>query len=168
MRFTSNCRWWTRAGRRNPSLQGRWLPLLGLGGMVAALIFSAWRFEPGDGEFAAVALPANGRADFHQLPAVRVALRADAAGRLAVILFNGHPLRDAAELRAQIEAFRGPAADATVEAELDCDGNLRYEDTQRTIAAISNCLAADGRTLVPLVDRVKFVSARLESLNKKP
>jgi hypothetical protein len=51
---------------------------------------------------------------------------------------------------------------------LDCDGNLRYEDTQRTIAAISTCLAADGQTLVPLVDRVKFVPSLLERMEKKP
>ena len=70
---------------------------------------------------------------------------------------NGRPVKDVADLRAQIRAFLGPAAaDATVEAELDCDGHLRYEHTQQIIAAISACPAADGRTMVPLVDRVKF------------
>ncbi len=159
MRFEGNYRWWTRAAsRRNPSLDGSWLPLLSVGGLVVALVFSAWRLEPvGDVFAGADASRKNDLADFHQLPAVRVALRADAAGRLAAISFNGHPVRDAAELRAQIEAFRGPAKDATIEAELDCDGNLRYEETQRTIAAISSCLASDGRT-VPLVDRVRFMS----------
>jgi hypothetical protein len=61
------------------------------------------------------------------------------------------------DLRSQIRTFMGPAAaDATVEAELDCDGSLRYEQTQQIITAISVCPAADGRTSVPLVDRVKF------------
>src|SRR5208283_6114307 len=98
-----------------------------------------------------------GPADFHQLPAVRILLRADAAGHLASIAFNGQPVKDAANLNAEIRAFLGPAAgDATVEAELDCDGHLRYEHAQEIIAAISACPAADGRTMVPLVDRIKF------------
>ena len=59
--------------------------------------------------------------------------------------------------------FAAPAKDATIEAELDCDGNLRYEDTQRTIAAISSCLAHDGRTMLPLVDRVNFLPRLKES-----
>ena len=55
--------------------------------------------------------PLSRPTDFHQLPAVRVTLRADAAGRLAAILFNEHPLRDAAELRRRSKAFaaRRPA-----------------------------------------------------------
>jgi hypothetical protein len=159
MKFVGDHRWWTRAAsRRNSSLDGVLLPLLGLTGLLAAFVFAAWRFEPAGGDFAAADVPeTSAPADFHQLPAVRIALRADAAGRLAAISFNGHLVRDPAELRAQLEAFRGSAKDATLEAELDCDGKLRYEETQRTIAAISSCLAADGRTLVPLVDRIKFL-----------
>ena len=101
-----------------------------VGTLVAALVFTAWRSEP-DGQDSAVAgfSPFSRPTDFHQLPAVRVTLR-DAAGRLAAILFNEHPLRDAAELRRKIEGFCGSAAGATVEADLDCDGNLRYGDTR--------------------------------------
>ena len=99
--------------------------------------------------------------DFHQLPAIQIRLRADVAGQLASIAFNGRPVKDAADLRAQIRTFFGAAAaDATVEAELDCDGQLRYEHTQQIIAAISACSAADGRTIVPLVDRVKLSPRR--------
>ncbi len=161
MKFAANQRhWWMRgAATHEHSLQGRWLPLLGLGGLLTALVFSTWRFDP-----AADNLPADasavaneaGPADFHQLPAIRVRLRADAAGRLASIACNGRPARDVEDLRAQIRAFLGPATNATVEAELDCDGHLRYEHTQEVIAAISACPAADGQTTVPLVDRVKF------------
>jgi hypothetical protein len=158
VRFLENRRWWTRAAaRRTPSLDGRWLPLLAIGGVVAAMVFSAWRFEPAGKDIAAAGgLSTAGSGDFHQLPAVRVTLRADSAGRLAAILFNGRPVRDAAELRDQIMAFRGTATDATLEADLDCDANLQYEETQRTIAAISSYPAADRRTLLPLVDRVKL------------
>ena len=162
MKFAGSRRWWVRAAeRRNPSLEGRWLPLFGLGGLIAALIFSAWRFEPMavDAETAA-ASRTNGPADFRQLPAVHIGLRSNAAGHLAAISFNGRPVRDATELRAEIKTFFGPATDATVEAELDCDGKLRYEDTQRTIAAISGYPSADGRTMVPLVDRIKFLPRR--------
>ena len=162
MRFVANQRhWWTRGpAAADYSLNGRWLPLLGLGGLLTALIFSAWRFGPimeeVPGDASAVANDAE-PADFHQLPAIHIRLRADAVGQLASIAFNGRPVKDAADLVAQIRAFIGPAAaDATVEAELDCDGHLRYEDTQRTITAISACPAADGRSMVPLVDRVKF------------
>ena len=136
------------------SLEGRWLPLLGLGGVLTALVLSAWRFGPAAEEAAgdnSAAASDAGSADFHQLPAVQIRLRADAAGRLAAIAFNGRPVKNVADLRAQIRAFRDPAEDATVEAELDCDGHLRYEDTQRTITAISACPAADGRSMVPLV-----------------
>ena len=102
-------------------------------------------------------------ADFYQLPAIRIRLRADAAGRLASIALNGQPVNDVANLCGQIGAFFGPAAaGATVEAELDCDGHLRYEHTQQVIAAISACPAADGRTMIPLVDRVKFSPRRSE------
>jgi hypothetical protein len=81
-------------------------------------------------------------------------------GRLAVISFNGRDVRDAAQLREQIKEFLGPATDATVEAELDCDSKLRYEDMQRTVAAISSYPSADGRTMIPLVDRIKFLPRR--------
>jgi hypothetical protein len=129
--------------------------------LMAALIISALRFEPMPGEADAVApTPSGVPADFRQLPAVRIGLHANATGRLAAISFNGRPVRDADELRARIRVFLGPATDATVEAELDCDGNLRYEDTQRTITAISGYPSADGRTMVPLVDRIKFLPRR--------
>jgi len=162
MKFAANQRrWWTRrAAAHEHSLEGRWLPLLGLGGLLLALILSAWRFGPGTEEIPRNAWAAGSDAepaDFHQLPAVQIRLRADAAGHLASIALNDRPVKDAADLRRQIQAFLGPvAAAATVEAELDCDGGLRYEHTQQIIAAISACPAADGRTMVPLVNRVKF------------
>ena len=168
MRFAADQRrWWTRgAATHEHSLEGRWLPLLGLGGLLTALIFSAWRFGPAaeeaPGGASAVAGDA-GQPDFHQLPAIQIRLRADAAGGLASIALNGRPVKDAADLRAQIRTFLGPAAaDATVEAELDCDGRLRYEHAQQIITAISARPAADGRTMVPLVDRVKFAPRRSE------
>jgi len=162
MKFTANQqRWWTRtATAHEHSVEGRWLPLLGLSGLLSALIFATWRCGPFAG------IPANAEAvakdeapaDFHQLPAIRILLRADASGNLASIGLDGQPVKDAADLRAQIRAFLGPAAtEATVEAELDCDGHLRYEHTQRIIAEISACTSADGRTMVPLVDRIKFL-----------
>jgi hypothetical protein len=160
MKFTANQRhWWTRgAAAHEHSLEGRWLPLLGLGGLLTALIFSAWQFDPAAEEAQGNISAASdaGPADFHQLPAIQFRLRADAAGRLAAMALNGRPVRDEADLQAQIRAFLGPAAGATVEAELDCDGNLRYAHTQQIITAISTCPAADDRTRVPLVDRVKF------------
>ncbi|MGA2257394.1 MAG: hypothetical protein ABSG53_22275 [Thermoguttaceae bacterium] len=166
MKFaTSQRHWWTRAAAAHEhSLEGRWLPLLGLSGVLMMLIFSAWRFGPAaeevPGSISAIA-DGPGPADFHQLPAIQIRLRADAAGRITSIAFNGRPVKDVADLRAQIRAFLGlTAADATVEAELDCDGQLRYEHMQQIIAAISACPAADGRTMVPLVDRVKFSPRR--------
>ena len=96
------------------------------------------------------------RPDFHQLPAVRIRLRADAAGHLAAIFLDGRPVRYAADLRAKINDFRGPAADAVIEAELECDGNLRYEETQQIVALISSYPSGDGRTNLPLVNRVRF------------
>jgi hypothetical protein len=162
MKFTANSRcWWTRGPAAHEySLEGRWLPFLGLGGLLMILILSTWRFDS-SAEEAPGAPPAitsvAGPADFHQLPAVQIRLRADAAGHLARIDFNGRPARDALDLRERIRDFLGPKArDATVEAEIDCDGRLRYEHTQQIIDVISVCPASDGRTMVPLVDRVKF------------
>jgi hypothetical protein len=153
--------WWMRgAAAHDHSLEGRWLPMLGLGGLVATMLIAAWRYHAASEAGAAappVAAHATGPADFHQLPAVQIRLRADAAGRLSSIAFNGRTVRNAIELRAAIREFLGPAAqDATIEAELDCDGRLRYEDTRQVIDAISAYPASDGRTMVPLVDRVKF------------
>ena len=162
MRFAAGRQhWWIQAAASGEhSLAGRWLPLLGLGGVLMALIFSAWRCGPAgekDWGDAAAATSNSGPGDFYQLPAIQLRLRADAAGHLASIALNGRPVRNVADLPAQIRAFLGPAtADATVEAELDCDGALRYEHTQQIITAISASPAADGQTMVPLVDRVKF------------
>jgi len=162
MKFAVNQRaWWMRdAATQEHSLEGRWLPLLGLGGLLMALIFSTWHFGPATEEVPGDALAEAsdaGPADFHQLPAIHIRLRANVAGQVASIAFNGQPVKDVADLRTQIRAFLGPAAaDATVEAELECDGHLRYEYTQQIISAISAYPAADGRTMVPLVDRVKF------------
>ncbi len=169
MKFTANQRhWWTRGAitAHEHSLEGRWLPLMGLGGMVFALIFSAWHFSPAAEEALGEALAAvrdADPADFHQLPAIQIRLRANAAGHLASIALNGRPIEDMVDLRAEIRAFLGPATDATVEAELDCDGHLRYEHTQQIIAAISAYPATDGQTIVPLVDRVKFAPRRSEN-----
>ncbi len=165
MKFTaSQRRWWTRAAAAHEhSLEGRWLPLLALGGVLTALIFAAWRIDSSAAEAesnASAAATNAGPADFHQLPAVQIRLRADATGHLAAIAFNGQPVKNVADLRAQIRAFIGPATDATVEAELDCDGRLRYEHTQQIIAAISAYPAADGRTMISLVNRVKFAPRR--------
>ena len=162
MKFMANRRhWWMRAASAHEhSLEARWLPLLGLGGVVTVLIFSAWQFGPTAEEAAgdaSILASDAGAVDFHQLPAVEIRLRADALGRLASIALNGQSVKDVTDLRTQIQAFRGPAADAVVEAELDCDGTLRYEDTQRIVTAISALPAADDRTMVLLVDRVKFL-----------
>ena len=167
MKFSSNQRhWWTRGAKAHEhSLEGYWLPLLGLGGVVMVLIFSAWHFGPTAEEALGEALGAAndaGLVDFHQLPAIQIRLRADAAGHLASIALNGRPAKDSDDLRAQIRAFLGTATKATVEAELDCDGHLRYEHTQQIIAAISAYPATDGKTIVPLVDRVKFARRRSE------
>jgi hypothetical protein len=153
--------WWIQEATTDVrSLESRLLPLLGLGGLLLVLVFSAWRFDPA-AEESPRSIPtvagSAGPADFHQLPAIHIRLQANAAGQLVSIDFNGHHAVDVADLREQIRAFLGPtAANATVEAELDCDGALRYEHTQQVISAISAFPSADGRTMVPLVDRVKF------------
>ncbi len=158
MRFAANQQhWWMRGAAAHVlSLEGRWLPLLGLGGLLTALVLSTWRINPAANPLPGDASAVAGPADFHQLPAMRIRLRADAAGHLASIACNGRPVSDVEDLRAQIRAFLGQATDATIEAQLDCDGQLRYGHTQQIIAAISACPAADGRTMVPLVDRVTF------------
>ena len=169
MKFSVNARhWWTRSTATEQwSLDDRWLPLLGLGGVLTALLFSVWCCGPSAltaeeiVKDATVATAAAMPGDFHQLPAVHIRLRADAAGTLASIALNGQAVKDIDDLRGQIRAFLGPtAANATVEAELDCDAHLCYEQVQQIVAAISAYAATDGRSMVPLVDRIRFSPPR--------
>jgi hypothetical protein len=162
MRFASDRHWWTHdaLGGRH-SLEGRLLPLLPVGAILVMLILSAWRFEPAE-NLAAGEPPTTERtpANVHQLPAVHIRLVADSAGHLSAIALNGRPIRDTAQLRDEIKTFRGAMTDATVEAEVDCDGKLRYDDTRQVVAAISSYRTGNNGASVPLVDRIKFLPRR--------
>lgn len=113
MKFSVNARhWWTRSTATEQwSLDDRWLPLLGLGGVLTALLFSVWCCGPSAltaeeiVKDATVATAAAMPGDFHQLPAVHIRLRADAAGTLASIALNGQAVKDIDDLRGQIRAF---------------------------------------------------------------
>lgn len=133
---------------------GRWIPALVLGGLVTLLILPAWQFAAT--KQAPPSQPIAGEA--HRLPTAHIRLQADASGRLAAIAVNGQAIKDIPDLQTHIRQLAGKPS-ATIDVELDCDPQLRYEHTQQTIAAISTYKSADGRT-IRQVDRVKFSPRR--------
>ncbi len=59
---------------------------------------------------------------------------------------------------------RGPGSvAASTEVELDCDYKLRFESIIDAITAVSGYVASAGRSIVKLIEKVKFSPPRPES-----
>jgi biopolymer transport protein ExbD len=100
------------------------------------------------------------------LPPVSVRLRAASNGELATIQFGQRALgRAFGSLREQIRQMigdeAGPAS-SDLEAELDCDYNLRYEYVVEAITAVSGYVTPDGR-MAKLIEKIKFAPPRAPS-----
>lgn len=105
--------------------------------------------------------PREGIAGESQIPPIKIRLRADADGNLAAIQMGQRTLRSFRDLRGEIRQIcgvdRGPTAvSATAEAQLDFDYHLKYEYVVDAVSAVSGYLAADGQTVVPLIEKIKF------------
>ena len=115
-----------------------------------------------------LAAPSEGLPDDNQLPPMKIRLRATASGRLASIQLGQRTLPDFKSLQMQIRDSggdeRGPGAGAArTEVELDCDYKLRFESIIDAITAVSGYVASDGRSIVKLIEKVKFSPPRPES-----
>lgn len=96
------------------------------------------------------------------LPPVKITLRADQGGRLTGILFGKGPARDFLDLRKKIRATvddaGGPGSPGakTIEVELACDYQLRYEYVMDAITAVSGFIDPSTGVPIPLVEKVRF------------
>jgi biopolymer transport protein ExbD len=112
-------------------------------------------------EMPAAAAQAGDASDDAQIPPVKIRLRADKAGDLTGILMGQRTIQSFKELRGEMRklcgADRGPAAaSATPEVEFECDYNLKYEYVVNAVTAISGYLANDDRTIVRLIEKIRF------------
>ena len=108
-------------------------------------------------------------AEIDDLSPVVVKLSSDDKGNLRGILFGDSPQKDFKELRQSVyrhivrndvsfqEAFNGevPEFNDSLEIELNCDKQLRYEYAVQAITAVTGYLNADDQ-IVKMVDKVKF------------
>jgi len=104
-------------------------------------------------------------ADDAQIPRISIRLRAGKDGNLAGIQMGNRMLGTFQDLRDQMRQIcgmdRGPAAaSSSTEVELDFDYNLKYEFVVDAVTAISGFRANDGRTVIPLIDKIKFAPPR--------
>src|SRR5690606_26195245 len=93
-----------------------------------------------------------------QLP-IKVRLTADADGNLASIQMGDTVLPSFAALHEQIMSRvgtnAGPDAADNLEAELDCDYNLKYRNVIGAVTAISGYVTPDGH-IVKLIQKIKL------------
>jgi hypothetical protein len=96
-------------------------------------------------------------------PAIRVRLTADAQGELTGIRMGNRAVGSLQELQDHIRR-NALNVGRPAELEFDCDYRLRYAHILRAIAIVSTYRADDGKTLLPLVEKVKFAAPHREQL----
>ena len=115
-----------------------------------------------------IAAPSEGVPDDAQLPPLKVRLVCGEGGRLRAIRLGDRTLSKKEgfkELHLQIREIvgdqGGPGSVAeTTEVELDCDYDLRFEYVIDAISAVSGYVADDGRSIVKLIEKIKFAPPR--------
>lgn len=100
-----------------------------------------------------------------QLPAIQIQLFADANGDLAGIQMGDRSIGSFRALRRQIRAMcasdQGPAAVvASRQVQLNFDYNLKYQYVMEAVSNISGYLADDKRTVIRLIENIKFGTPR--------
>ena len=102
--------------------------------------------------------PIQAQSDPLQLPPMILHLTADESGTLSGIRLNDASFNDFRRLSDQMIAMiadpEGPTAES-VEIELDCAFQLRYEYVIAAMSAISGYVDGDGH-LVKLVEKIRF------------
>lgn len=105
-----------------------------------------------------VAGPASSTSLETDLP-IKVRLTADADGNLAGIRMGDTELPNFTALHEQVMSRvgsdAGPDAADNIEAELDCDYNLKYRNVIGAVTAISGYVTPDGN-IVKLIQKIKL------------
>ena len=110
-----------------------------------------------------LAAPSEGPPPIDQIPPVKVRLSARSDGQLSQIRFGDRNLgRDFRKLRERVKELVGPDPSPstleTMEVELDCDYNLRFENVIEAITAVSGYV--DDKKVVKLIEKIKFAPPR--------
>jgi biopolymer transport protein ExbD len=109
--------------------------------------------------------PKAGTPDPHQIPPIKVRLRADASGNLTELLLNDRVFSGPQRWQQLHNHIAGLVGDerlaAAAEVELDCDYGLKYEHVIEAITAVSGSVGPDGR-VIKLVEKIKFSPPRPE------
>jgi len=99
-------------------------------------------------------------------PPLKLRLRADARGELASLALNQQQfaVNDwqgvQSHLLRLVDSSSGPGSlQESLEIEIDCDYQLRYDHTIAAITAVSGVRSESGH-IVPLVERIRFASPR--------
>ena len=112
-----------------------------------------------------LAAPNAGRPDPHQVPPMKVRLRADASGNLVELQLNDRTFSGPDRWQQLHNHIAGLVGDerlaAAAEVELDCDYGLKYEHVMEAITAVSGSVGEGGR-IIKLVQKIKFSPPRPE------
>ena len=116
-------------------------------------------------------VPPSDSLDESLLPPMKLVMRADAGGELISMEMAGQAFGiegDAfLELRDHVLAMigdpRGPDSDAeSAEVELEFDFELKYHYVIRAITAVSGFVDPEGRSVVKMIERIKFAPRQEE------
>jgi biopolymer transport protein ExbD len=112
-----------------------------------------------------LAAPHAGNPDPHQVPPIKIRLRADSNGNLSELLLNDRVFAGPDRWQQLHNYIAGVVGDerlaAAAEVELDCDYGLKYEHVIEAITAVSGSVGPDGR-IEKLVQKIKFSPPRPE------
>jgi biopolymer transport protein ExbD len=109
-----------------------------------------------------LAAPRAGTPDPNQLPPIKIRLRAGDDGSCQDIVLNDRSFGPDGwdQLHAYIAGVVGDGSlQASAEAELDCDYNLKYENVIKAITAVSGRRAPNG-DIIKLIEKIKFSPPR--------
>ena len=157
-----------KSGAVSEKLAMNMMPMIDVCFQLIIFFMLSLRLYSPEGDFSVkmpVAAPVEALPDEMQIPPVKVRLHADRHGNLAGIQMGQRALTTFGELQRQIREVagldRGPGAtSADAEVELDCDYNLKFEYVVRALTAISGYMADDGRTIVRMIEKIKFAPPR--------
>lgn len=156
-----------KTGVSDQKIELQMTPMIDIVFQLLAFFIMTFKIAAPEGDFnikMPLAAPSQGAAP-EDLPPVNIRLRAADNGELATIQFGQRSLgRDFGALRAQVREMIGDESGpggSDLEAELDCDFNLRYEYVVEAITAVSGYVTPDGR-MAKLIEKIKFAPPRQE------
>ena len=111
-------------------------------------------------------------ADDAQIPPVKVRILADKDGNLAGIMMGQRKLGSFQDLRQEMKQIcgmdRGPAAATeTPEVDFECDYGLKYRYVVEAVTAVTGYVSNDDRTIVRMIEKIRFVSPNLPKEEQK-